>query len=91
MLFNFPLVKKKIICLDSTGNDIQYPVTNHNGKEYEKEYTYIYTHTHTHIYVCVCITESFCCAKEINRTLEINYTSITFLKKSSAINFIYRL
>ena len=25
-----------------TGNDIQYPVTNHNGKEYEKEYIYIY-------------------------------------------------
>ena len=24
------------------GNYIQYPVTNHNGKEYEKEYTYIY-------------------------------------------------
>ena len=30
------------------GNYIQYPVTNHNGKEYEKEYTYTY----------VCITES---------------------------------
>ena len=26
----------------STGNYIQYPVTNHNGKEYEKEYIYIY-------------------------------------------------
>ena len=29
----------------STGNYIQSPGTNHNGKEYEKE---IHTHTHTH-------------------------------------------
>ena len=26
------------VLLYSTGNYIQYPVTNHNGKEYEKEY-----------------------------------------------------
>ena len=26
----------------STGNHIQYPVINHNGKDYEKEYIYIY-------------------------------------------------
>ena len=26
----------------STGNYIQYPVINHNGKEYKKEYIYIY-------------------------------------------------
>ena len=25
----------------STGNYIQYPVINHNGKEYEKEYVYV--------------------------------------------------
>ena len=30
------------ILLYSTGNYIQYPVTNHNGKEYEKEYIYVY-------------------------------------------------
>ena len=35
----------------STGNYIQYPMTNHNG-EYEKE--------------CVCITELLCFAAEIN-------------------------
>ena len=52
----------------NTGNYLQYPVTNHNGKEYEKEYTH--THTHTHIY----ITESPCCTTEINTTLQINYT-----------------
>ena len=31
-------------------NYIQYPVINHNEKEYEKEYTHIYI-THTHIYL----------------------------------------
>ena len=34
-------INKKVI-LYSTGNHIQYSVTNHNGKEYEKEYIYIY-------------------------------------------------
>ena len=27
--------------LYSTGNYIQYPVINHNGKEYKKEYIYV--------------------------------------------------
>ena len=35
--------------LYSTENSVQYPVINHNGKEYEKEYIYI------------CITESLYC------------------------------
>ena len=35
------------ILLYSTENYIQYPVINHNGKEYEKECIYI----HTHIYI----------------------------------------
>ena len=44
------------VLLWSTGNSIQYPVINHNGKEYEKEiciyiYTHIYTHTHIYIYI----------------------------------------
>ena len=43
------------VLLYSTGNYIQYPVINHNGKEYEKEY--------------MCITESLCCTAEINTTL----------------------
>ena len=38
-----------------TGNHIQNPIINHNGKEYEKEY--------------VCITESLCCTAETNTTL----------------------
>ena len=37
------------VILDSTGY-VQYPVINHNGKEYEKEY----------IYIC----ESLCCIVE---------------------------
>ena len=43
------------VLLYSTGNCSQYPVINHNGKEYEKEYIYI--------------TESLCCTPEINTTL----------------------
>ena len=43
------------VLLYSTGNYIQYPVINHNRKEYEKEY--------------ICITDSLCCAAEINTTL----------------------
>ena len=30
------------VLLYSPGNHIQYPVINHNGKEYEKECVYIY-------------------------------------------------
>ena len=41
--------------LSSTGNYIQYPVINHNGQEYEKEY--------------ICVSESLCCMPESNTTL----------------------
>ena len=63
------------ILLYSTRNYIQYPVVNHNGKDYENKYT----HTHTHIY------ESFYCTAEINTTLWINYTSI--LKSEERVIF----
>ena len=43
------------VLLYSTKNHIQYPVTNHNGKECEKEYIYVHT------------TES-CCTEKINIT-----------------------
>ena len=43
----------------STGNYIQYPVINHNGKEYLKKNVYM------------CITESLCCTAELNTTLYI--------------------
>ena len=48
---------KQQVLLYSTGNYIQYPVINHNGKEYEKESVYI------------CITESLCYTAVINTTL----------------------
>ena len=54
--------KNNKVPLYSTGNYIQCPVKNDNGKEYEKEYT--------------CTAESLCSTVEINRTLEIDYTSI---------------
>ena len=30
------------VLLYSTGKSIQYPVVNHNGKQYEKECVYVY-------------------------------------------------
>jgi len=30
------------VLLYSTANHIEYPMINHNGKEYEKEFIYIY-------------------------------------------------
>ena len=47
--------------LHSKGNYIQFPMINHNGKEYEKEHIYRY--------------KSLCCTVEINTTL--CYTSET--------------
>ena len=44
---------KVLFC--STGNYIQYPVINHNGKQYEKEY--------------IEITESLCCTAEIKHNI----------------------
>ena len=44
------------VLLYSTGNYIQYPVINHNGKNMKKN-------------VYICITESICCTAEINTTL----------------------
>ena len=68
-IFRFPLVLKKRktkkirinskVLIYSTGNHIQCPMINHNGKEYENEY--------------ICITESLCCTAVINTTLWFNY------------------
>ena len=44
------------VLLYSTGNYIESPGINHNGKEYKKN---VYT----------CITESLCCTAEISTTL----------------------
>ena len=40
---------KVLLC--STGNYIQYPVINHQGKEYEKNYNHSHTYTCVYIYV----------------------------------------
>ena len=51
---------KVLLC--STGNYIQYPVIDHNGKEYEKS---IYT-------------ESLCCTVEINIVNQLYFNKIKF-------------
>ena len=51
------------VLLYSTGNYIQYPVINHNGKEYEKE-------------IYICITELLYCIAVINTIFQFKYTSI---------------
>ena len=45
------------VLLYSTENYIQYPMINHNGKEYLKKNVYL------------CIAESLCCTAEIYTTL----------------------
>ena len=52
--------------LYSTGNYIQYPVINHNGKEYEKGY----------------ITESLCYTAEIKHNIVNQLYLIKIFKKS---------
>ena len=47
--------KSNKVLLYSTGNDTQYLVINHNGKEYKN--------------VNICITESLCCTAVINTKL----------------------
>ena len=55
------------ILLYSTGNYIQYPVINNNGKEYEN--LYIFT------------TESLCCPAEIKQHCTLYFCKIKFNKK----------
>ena len=50
-------INNKVLLYSTENYYIQYPVINHNGKEYEKEYIYVR------------ITESLCCTAEINTTL----------------------
>ena len=50
----------KQVLLYSTGNYIQHPVKNNNGKEYEKECVF---------YIYIYISESICYRAEINATL----------------------
>ena len=61
-LFHIDGINYKVL-LYKPGNYTEYPVINHNVKEYDKECT-------------TCITKSLCCTVEINTTLSINDTSI---------------
>ena len=54
-LLHLEWINNKVL-MYSTGNYIQYPVINHNGKEYKKR-------------MYICITESLCCASEIGTIL----------------------
>ena len=48
-LLNSEWISNKVLFY-STGNYIHYPVTNHNGKEYDKEFIYIYVYDPSHAY-----------------------------------------
>ena len=61
-----PLYIKQIN--NNTGNYIQYPVINHNEKEYIYIYIYIYN-IYIYIYIYIYKTESLCCIPETNTTL----------------------
>ena len=61
------IINKVLLC--STGNYIQYPVINCNGKEYEK--------------VCICIIGSLCCTSEVNEHCKstTSFNKVFFKKK----------
>ena len=71
-LFHLEWISNKFL-LYSTGNYIQYSVTNHNGKEYI--YIYIYTHTY--------IKRSHFAVQKKLTTLCINYIPIKFKNNTS--------
>ena len=62
------LTNNKVL-LYNTRNYIQYPVINHNGKEYEKECMYVCIYTCIYTYICIRITELLCCIAVIDTTL----------------------
>ena len=59
--------------LCSTGNYIQYPVINHDKKEYEKN-------VRVYIYIYICTTESLGCIAEISIVNQL-YVNKVNLKK----------
>ena len=73
-------VRCKFLCLEwinnkvllySIENYIQYPMINHNGKEYfKKECVCVYIYIYIYIYMPLCSTS------EINISVFINYTYI---------------
>ena len=53
---------KNNVLLNGTGNYIQYPMINHNGKGYGKGYKKVCVYN-------ICVTESLCYMGGINTTL----------------------
>ena len=58
--WEFGISRCKLLCIGwinskvllySTGNYIQYPVINHNGKGHKKECIYIYKNKYSYIYI----------------------------------------
>jgi len=58
------MIKNKVL-LSSIRKYIKYPVINHMKNNKKKN-----------MYFCMCITESHCCAAELNATLKISHTSM---------------
>ena len=67
------MIKNKVL-LKSIRKYIKYPVINHTRKNKKN------------IYFCMCITESHCCAAELNATLKISHTSIKILQKKKSVH-----
>ena len=53
------------VLLYSTGNFIQYPVINRDGKEYKKRMC-VCVYIYINIYIYIYKIESLCCKEEIN-------------------------
>ena len=68
------MINNKVL-LKSIRKYINYPVINHMKKNKKKN-----------IYFCMCITESHCCAAELNATLKISHTSIKILEKKKNVH-----
>ena len=47
----------------SMGNYIQYPIRNHNEKDYVRECVCVCVCVYIYIYICICITELLCCTE----------------------------
>ena len=61
------------VWLYSTGNYIQYPMINRNGKEYEKEHVCV--HVCVRVCACVCVCENHF-ALQHKSALQITYVCV---------------
>ena len=61
--------------LKSISKYINYPLINHMKKNKKNNMCF-----------CMCITESLCCAADLNATLKISHSSIKFLEKKKSVH-----